>query len=127
MAARYQHVTDPIRRDVANRIGASCGQAPKVATMPTEPRIEPIGRGSATRRDPRCRRRLQHQRNLTALHQMRGRSQPLRARPDYYHRQIRRSLLGHPLTLPQSYRRASMYYRASRIDKRQCVVNNWST
>ena len=31
MAARYQHVTDPIRRDVADRIGGLLWAAPKGA------------------------------------------------------------------------------------------------
>ena len=62
MAARYQHVTDPIRRDVANRIGGLLWTGPTAATMPIEPIIEPIARSSpsstgAAKAFPPCQRR----------------------------------------------------------------------
>jgi hypothetical protein len=40
MAARYQHVTDPIRRDVAERIGDLLWAERKGSTMPIETKIE---------------------------------------------------------------------------------------
>jgi hypothetical protein len=40
MAARYQHVTDPIWRDVADRIGGLLWGSGRVSTMPIETTIE---------------------------------------------------------------------------------------
>jgi hypothetical protein len=40
MAARYQHVTDPIRRDVADRIGGLLWRSGRVSMMPIETTIE---------------------------------------------------------------------------------------
>jgi integrase len=36
MAARYQHVTDPVRADIANRVGGLLWQSKSVATSPPQ-------------------------------------------------------------------------------------------
>jgi len=43
MAARYQDVTDPIRRQVASQIDGLCGRANGLAPMTTETRAETKG------------------------------------------------------------------------------------
>ena len=42
MAARYQHVTDPIRRDVARRVGPCSGPMKAAPAMPIETKTETL-------------------------------------------------------------------------------------
>ena len=41
MASRYQHVTDPIRRDVAARVGGLIGVTEQPESEPTETKLRP--------------------------------------------------------------------------------------
>ena len=53
MAARYQHVTDPIRREVASRVGGGCGHPAGTDETGTETRGPPLeGRDRAARCRP---------------------------------------------------------------------------
>jgi integrase len=44
MAARYQHLTDPVRRDIAERVGGLIWETPKAASEASRTRRRRVAR-----------------------------------------------------------------------------------